>query len=286
MRLVYPQDFRTVMHHLSEVPELQQWLNKNLQQYQLLVDLLTGLLDRGFYPVPTDPTGHQNFRMDHTLAIIDTLNRFPYREPNGPLKVFSTGPVYKPTSSQWTETVDVEILGGTPAESLALVDDLLLWLCRGATRPHLVVGNLASLHRALDAAGLTDLEITTVMSHLRNGNRVDAEALLANRVPASHRIFHTVAWSHFKSADAFDLPPEYYNWLEKLTHLSDVSWDLASVGTWPYYDGLVFSLYGPNIGQPLIRGGQFRLALGGRSWQGIGFTVFVGAYEQFVQGVS
>jgi hypothetical protein len=137
----------------------------------------------------------------------------------------------------------------------------------------------------LVAAGLADLEITTVMNHLRSGNRVDAEALLADRIPASHRIFHTVAWSHFATADTFGLLQEHYNWLEKLTHVSDVSWDLASVGTWPYYDGLVFSLYGPSIGQPLIRGGQFRLTLGSRSWQGIGFTVFVGAYEQFFQGV-
>ncbi|MHB1953906.1 MAG: ATP phosphoribosyltransferase regulatory subunit [Sulfobacillus sp.] len=264
---------------------MNQWLRQNLEQYQLLVRLLTGLLDRGFYPIPTAPTGQQTFRVDHTLAIIDSLNRFPDMGQGGPLKIFSTGPVYQPTSSQWTETLDVEILGGSDSESLGIVDDLLGWLCDGENRPHMVIGDLQILTQTLTLSGITKEDIDTFVGYLRTGNRVDAESLLARRAPSYQRLFHIQSWDGLEMKGPFAPPVDRQRWMASLSNLSDVSWDLASVGTWPYYNGLVFSLYGKNIGQPLIRGGQFQLALGERVWRGIGFTVFVGAYELFARGV-
>ncbi|MDA8193435.1 MAG: ATP phosphoribosyltransferase regulatory subunit [Thermaerobacter sp.] len=259
------------------------WLRNNRQQYQLLMALSNFLIGQGFNPVPTSPTHDLEFRQDHTLAILDLLSSFRLDDAPWPLTVFSTGPLYQPRAGRWLETIDVEIFGFDEAaddsRALKLIAELVPQLAPAGASPPclLVLGQVEWLDRALNGEGLLTEARQTVRRLFMEGNLVEAERAVSRLKPNVRNLCVPQDEGLFFERLSTVLPQVVRTNLPAMPAGWRVEWDLSLTGNWPYYTGLVFSLYLPGIGQPLLNGGRFRLARAGRPWTGVGFTLYLEA---------
>jgi len=260
---------------------LNAWLRHNRQQYHVFVRLIDFLLGQGFDPVPTPPTRDAEYRQDHTRAMLDILSSFRDWDSRRPLKVFSTGPLYQPRTSQWTEAIDVEILDGNEpdgdAQALELIGTIMPTLADEIPQDELflVVGHVGWLRTVLSRLGMPVDAQQEVHTAFQQGDLVSADHWLS-RYDARVRSLLVP-----KAAQEFF--PDLEEWIPGITGAQPhwavpdhwtIRWDLSLTGSWPYYTGLVFSLGHPEIGHPLLNGGRFSLTQGRHSWHGVGFTLY------------
>lgn len=262
---------------------MQAWLEHNRQQYQFLMALWNFLIARGFNPVPTPPAHDREFRQDHTQAILELLSSFRPESIEWPLSVFSTGPLYQPRAGRWLETIDVEILGASPRDddrqALELIGELVPTLAPEGVSPAclMVFGHVGWLDQVLGQLGLSPEQRQDLRRLFMDGNLVEAEQQVAQWAPEAKPLFVPQS-----TEDFFPRLAKVAPWVNGdpdpsplLPDTWAVEWDLSLTGTWPYYTGLVFSLFLPGIGQPLLNGGRFSWRQAGRLWQGVGFTLYL-----------
>lgn len=267
---------------------MQEWLRQNTRQYRLMTALITMLLDQGFSPVPTEPTQNTRFRQDHTQAILELLASFRTGSWPSPLKVFSTGPLYQPETLHWSETIDVEVLGPEEPSSdfvaLDLVGRLMSELSGPADDLMLVFGHVDVLARCLAAEDVDSQSGDAVRKLLMAGHLMEAETILARSAPATRELCAPLPFDRFASGLPAPVRPMADTLRpvnDRLDRLLTTRWDLSLTGNWPYYTGLVFALYLPGVGQPLLHGGRFVMQTGETDWQGIGFTLHLDPLFQF-----
>ncbi len=255
---------------------MDTWLGENRRQYRIFVGLLQLLLDRGFSPLSTEPASETSFRTDHTEAMIALLKSFSPGSMTWPLRVFSTGPLFRPGRT-WTDALDVEWLGpiGAPEERevIELVSEMARWLSGEGVRTDdltMVFGHTGWLKLLGDQLGMTADRIEVLVSELRRGRLTSVGELVAPLAPEAVELFHPQG------------PEEFFSCLARYLNVSippvgsdrwDTRWDLSLTGRRGYYTGLVFSLYHRQSGQPLVNGGTFSIAGGGEPSEGIGFTL-------------
>lgn len=260
---------------------MDQWLRQNRQQYQLLMALSEFLIARGFNPIPTPPAHDLEFRQDHTLALLDLLTSFRTVESHWPLTVFSTGPLYQARAGKWLETLDVEIFGPNPAHedmrALALITELIPALATGSPAPAclMALGQVAWLDTALTRQGLQSSQRQEIRQNLMDGHLVEAENALSRLAPTVKPLCTPQPPEPFFSKLAQLVPEIPTHPLPKWPSNWQIEWDLSLTGNWPYYTGMVFSLYLPGIGQPLLNGGRFTITRAGKQWSGVGFTLYL-----------
>lgn len=258
---------------------MKDWLEHNRQQYRLMMTVLGNLMASGFSPVPTPPARDSHYRQDHTRSILELLSSFPEEVVPNPLKVFSTGPLYQPKTANWAETIDVEILGAPvpdqdqQAFSLIrrIMDDMGTESQLTMVLGH--VGWLGDLVRAETGDPSLPQEIRTL---LMQGNLAGAEDRLGSMAPVTQKLLtpnSPESFRHLASAVAAIQPAILTSLQSALGSRFQVQWDLSLTGSVPYYTGLVFELYLPGSGWPLLHGGRFAMDLIDRHWEGIGFTL-------------
>ncbi|AUW95386.1 hypothetical protein BXT84_04385 [Sulfobacillus thermotolerans] len=256
-----------------------------------MIRVINQFLAQSFFPVPTAPAQSGHYREDHTQSILELLSSFPESHLNLPLKVFSLGPVYDPGHGRWAETVDVEILGeGGPQHELMavqLIMQLIEQWPRLAEKTVMVMGHLGLLDQAMAAEAVLPVVRHSVRDALRAGNLVQAESLLAPTSPKTRRLLLPKTYDDFVRALQDTLPEADFDHIARLQNAIDqhmaTRWDLSLTGNWPYYTDLVFSLYLKDIGQPLLNGGRFMADVHGRTWHGVGFTLYLDSLYQAVQ---
>lgn len=255
---------------------MDTWLWENRQQYQIFVGLVQLLLNREFSPLTTEPASAHAFRTDHTEAVIRLLKSFSQDSISLPLRVFSTGPLFRP-ASVWTDAIDVEWIGPVGAaeerEALNLIADMVQWLGNhGIVSEDLtmVYGNPRWLRQLGHLLGLDPSRLQTLEDALHRGQLSMLDNILEAAPPAVYQLFRPQA------------PETFFGNLNQYLRVAPIAtpsspwqtrWDLSLVGQRNYYSGLVFSLYHRRAGQPLITGGQFALPDGGPFAEGIGFTL-------------
>lgn len=255
---------------------MDTWLWENRQQYQIFVGLVQLLLNQGFSPLTTEPASAHVFRTDHTEAVSRLLNSFSQGRTSWPLRVFSTGPLFRPASI-WTDAIDVEWIGpvGSREESavLRLVADMVEWLgAHGIAGEDLtmVYGHPGWLRQLGEHLGLDSGQREALEKTLHRGQLSALDTIWGSALRAVLQLFRP------------QLPEDFFTNLNQYLSVSPVvmpsppwqtRWDLSLVGQRSYYSGLVFSLYHRRTGQPLVTGGQFALPGGGRFAEGIGFTL-------------
>lgn len=267
---------------------MDTWLRENRQQYQMFVGLVQLLLNREFSPLTTEPASANTFRTDHTEAVIRLLNSFSADSISWPLRIFSTGPLFRPASI-WTDAIDVEWIGSVgdaeEREALGLVADMVLWLRNHGIMSEdltMVYGNLGWIRKLGVYLGIGPDRISDLEDALRRGQLSMVGHMLEAAPAAVNRLFHPQG------------PQEFFNNLGQYLNVSPTAmasspwqtrWDLSLVGK-RYYSGLVFSLYHRRTGQPLVTGGHFALPDGGRFAEGIGFTLDLDACRRASSGVT
>lgn len=256
---------------------MDTWLKENRQQYQIFLSITQLLLARGFSPLATEPYYDNAFRTDHTEAMMNLLRSFSLDSVSWPLKVFSTGPLFRPGRS-WSDAVDVEWVGPTglkeEREMIALIGEVAAWfLSEGMAREDLtmVFGHVGWLRELGRQLSLPDAE--ALIGELRNGRLTSVDQYLAGTTEA-RQLFRPQSPAEFfarltpfvpEAASHFDAP----EW--------NTLWDLSLAGQRDYYTGIVFSLYHRRVGQPLVNGGQFELPGSGWLTGGLGFTMYLDA---------
>jgi histidyl-tRNA synthetase len=266
---------------------MDTWLWENRQQYQMFVGLTQLLLDRDFSPLPTEPYVDNTFRTDHTEAMMNLVRSFPGEEMSWPLRIFSTGPLFRPGRT-WTDAVDVEWVGtvgeAEQRDMIQLVSDMAGWLTEAgivADDLTMVYGHLGWTGRLATSLGLSSAAIHTFVNELRQGRltvvpqalgelSTEAAALFCPR--NAHDFFQRLS----QFIEVLPIDGESVHWTTK--------WDLSLTGKRTYYTGLVFSLCHRRSGQPLINGGQFEMASRGESLGGLGFTLYLDACRVALRG--
>ncbi|OLZ10553.1 ATP phosphoribosyltransferase regulatory subunit [Sulfobacillus thermosulfidooxidans] len=262
---------------------MDEWLNQNRREYELMMMVINQFLAQGFYPVPTAPAQAGHYREDHTQSILELLSSFPESHIQFPLQVFSLGPVYDPGYGRWAETIDVEILGAGGPQHELLALELIMRLITTwpglASRTLMVMGHLGLLNQVLTRESVPDVIVTQIRQALRSGNLVTAESLMTHTTPKSRRLLLSKPYKEFLDNLRKTLPEadfDHLSRLEQVVHQHvETRWDLSLTGNWPYYTDLVFSLYLKDVGQPVLNGGRFVQEINGRSWQGVGFTLYL-----------
>ncbi len=262
---------------------MEEWLNQNRREYELMMMIINQFLEQGFFPVPTAPAESGRYREDHTQSILELLSSFPPSHIRFPLQVFSLGPVYDPGYGRWAETIDVEILGSGGSEHDILALELIMRLISTwpdlASRTLMVMGNVGLLNQILVTESVPELTAVQILGYLRAGNLVAAENLMAHLPPAGRRLLLSQPFPDFLNNLHKILPQADFEHLSHLDHVVhqhvETRWDLSLTGNWRYYTDLVFSLYLKDVGQPVLNGGRFVQDIHGRSWQGIGFTLYL-----------
>lgn len=259
---------------------MDEWLKSNSRRYHVMMTLLNYLLKENFYPVPTDPADNAAFREDHTQAILELLESFSMQESLTPLKVMSTGPLYQPETRRWADTIDVEVLGPDQPSLdqmvLSLIHNTLDTVTTAASL-QMVLGHVGILDHTLQSEGITAEQRQIVRRLLTEGNFVDAETLLKGQAPTTLSRIIPRDFASFWTG----LNPDVQAHYDYLPALQDaisplsVLWDLSLTGHWSYYTGLVFAVYAPGVGHPLLNGGRFTMNTGKRQWSGIGFTMYL-----------
>ncbi len=270
---------------------MADWLLQNRNEYRLMMTVLNHFLQQGFNPVPTAPAQGRHYREDHTQAILELLSSFPESHLSFPLKVFSLGPVYDAGHGRWAETIDVEILGeggaGDELLAAALIMELIGVWPGLAEDTMMVLGHLSILDQALATEGLPPGVRREIRQALSAGNLVQADILMASQAPKAQALLLSQSYGDFVRALRAALPEADFTHLAKLECTLGVHtqtrWDLSLTGNWPYYTDLVFSLYLKDLGQPLLNGGRFSSTVHGRTWHGVGFTLYLDSLYQAVQ---
>ncbi|PSR20508.1 MAG: hypothetical protein C7B45_14700 [Sulfobacillus acidophilus] len=268
---------------------MDTWLWENRQQYQMFVGLTQLLLDRGFSPLSTEPYADNTFRTDHTEAMMNLVRSFSAKEVSWPLRIFSTGPLFRPGRS-WTEAVDVEWVGpvgdAEQHDMIQLISDMAGWLTKAGIAPDdltMVYGHVGWTAMLATHLGLSVAAIENFVRELRQGRltivpqvlgEVSSKAALLF-CPQNQRDFFS-RLSEFVAVPPIDGESGYWN----------TKWDLSLTGKRSYYTGLVFSLCHRGSGQPLINGGQFEMSSRGEALGGLGFTLYLDACRAAVKGQS
>lgn len=269
---------------------MQEWLAEETRRYQETLQLIGQLVTAGFSPIPTDPSdpeepGEQGrMRRDHTVAIVERLSSWSPQRLSLPLRVFSSGPVYE--HGRWADSLDVEYVEDGAAKGETEIFQLIQRLVGsrgGRAELVLVLGHIGLLDALCQASGLDPEAAESVRRVLSQGKIAEAR----------RRLFQVGAeWAEW----LYPLSTERWQqhlvpWLEQLApqaaqeaqrlHAQATAtglatrWDLSLTGSWPYYTGLVFSLYEVGLGQALIKGGRFRVVQGSRDFRGVGFTLWL-----------
>jgi ATP phosphoribosyltransferase regulatory subunit HisZ len=156
-----------------------------------------------------------------------------------------------------------------------------------ADRTMMVLGHLSILDRAMAAEGLSIAVRQEIRQALSAGNLVQAEFLMASQAPKTQSLLLSQGYADFVRALGKALPEADFDHLSRLEHTlgahMETRWDLSLTGNWPYYTDLVFSLYLKDIGQPLLNGGRFSSTVHGRTWHGVGFTLYLDSLYQAVR---
>ncbi|MCY0877932.1 MAG: ATP phosphoribosyltransferase regulatory subunit [Firmicutes bacterium] len=255
--------------------KVEQWLRANRRQYEVFVQVVEHLLASGFHPVSTDLYRDHAFRRDHTEAMVQVLGSFEPASVPWPLKVFSTGPLFR-AGQAWLEAVDVEWLG-EPAETkdadvVQFLVDLVSGFRLEARDLVIVFGHLGWLQRVLDAKGIGESERRQAIEALRQG----CWSWISSHWPDLVSLFRPLPPSQFveeinRWIEPIGLPAVQTPWTER--------WDLSLTGQWDYYHGIVFSLYHRATGQALANGGRFEMRVRDRAIDGIGFTLYLDAFR-------
>lgn len=260
---------------------MDTWLNENRQQYQMFLSVTQLLLERGFSPLATEPYHDDAFRTDHTEAVMTLLRSFAPDSVSWPLKVFSTGPLFRPGRS-WSDAIDVEWVGptGLPEEHemVTLIGEMAhRFLQQGMESKDLtmVFGHLGWLRGLARCLKLPDSDVENLVRELRQGRLTSVDQILGRAgTPEARQLFQPQSPAAFFSRLAAWIPGSDYQ-LE--TARWNTIWDLSLTGQRSYYTGIVFSLYHRAIGQPLVNGGKFQIAGDGMPAGGIGFTMYLDA---------
>ncbi|MCL6562032.1 MAG: ATP phosphoribosyltransferase regulatory subunit [Firmicutes bacterium] len=269
---------------------MQEWLAEETRRYQETLQLIGQLVRAGFSPIPTDPSepeepGEQGrMRRDHTVAIVERLSSWSPQRLSLPLRVFSSGPVYE--HGRWADSLDVEYVEDGATQGEAEVFQLIQRLVESrASQAELVLalGHIGLLEALCQASGLDSEGVESVRRSLSQGKIAEAKRFLLNLgaewaewlcpLSAERWQRHLAPWLEQVAPPAAQESQRLYA-LAAATGLS-TRWDLSLTGSWPYYTGLVFSLYEVGLGQALIKGGRFRVVQGSREFRGVGFTLWL-----------
>ncbi len=261
---------------------MQEWLGENRRQYETFLRVVNFLMQEGFDPVPTDPLRNQEYRMDHTRAMVDLLGSFPELDMSPPLKLFATGALFHPRRSVWTEAIDVEIIGKDSEidddQLIAVLEDLVRQMAPDLIDDELtmVYGQVDWLKQSLWAMGCGNSDYPHILGLLQQGNLQAAEAKILATPGADVRLLRPKAAAQFFSILNMYLPTVVHkepraNWT--------VLWDLSLVGNWSYYSGLVFTLYHNRSGQVLANGGRFDIKTPTKVFTGAGFTIYLDVWQ-------
>jgi ATP phosphoribosyltransferase regulatory subunit HisZ len=266
---------------------MDSWLRQSSEQFRQTNALIDQLDAKGFTPLSTVPTHDAQVRRDHTLAIIERLAAWSPSSFHYPLKVFSTGPVF--ARGTWSESLDIEVLeDGTP-DSESLIFDLLdhlvsqRFMPKAQARLVLVAGHLGLLRALLRQRQWADQAIQALEQALREGLYGKAEQILTDSSPDLLPLFRPTAPDTFHQIIADSGPDDRLEALNSSvrvmpTHIAaipSIRFDLSLTGSFAYYSGLVFALYGRGQGEALIKGGRFSIHHQGRHWHGAGFTIML-----------
>nr|WP_243239867.1 ATP phosphoribosyltransferase regulatory subunit [Sulfobacillus harzensis] len=231
------------------------------------------LLEAGFSPVATEPWQAGGFRTDHTPLLLEIAASFSDPPPPLPLRLFSQGPVFRPQTGRWIETVDVEWIGTVGPEQhrimLSLADQLLREIADAGllNQPAvLVLGHRGWIRKLGRVLGLEEDRVAACIRCWQEGVLSGSDA------------FPDATKALFQPSPAHTFFPALQEWLDVESPLSaqkkaEVLWDLSFVGSHPYYTGLVFSAYHPESGRELASGGEFALTVAGRRFEGFGFVL-------------
>jgi ATP phosphoribosyltransferase regulatory subunit HisZ len=269
---------------------VREWLAEETRRYQETLHLIGQLVTAGFSPIPTDPSdpeepGSQGrMRRDHTVAIVERLSSWSPQRLDLPLRVFSSGPVYE--HGRWADSLDVEYVEDGATRGEAEVFQLIQRLVESrANRAELVLvlGHIGLLEALCQASGLDREEAESIRRALSRGKIAEARRHLINvgagweewlcPVSADRWQQHVAPWLEKLAPEAVQEAQRLYA-QAAATGLA-TRWDLSLTGSWPYYTGLVFSLYEVGWGQALIKGGRFRVVQGSRQFLGVGFTLWL-----------
>jgi histidyl-tRNA synthetase len=254
---------------------VKQWLSANRRQYEVFIQVVEKLLASGFHPVSTEPYRDHMFRRDHTEAMVQVLGSFSPETIDWPLKVFSTGPLFRADQS-WLEAVDVEWLGAGSAATDSAAVNFLAELVGGFRLDHpdlvMVFGHLGWLTTLLSAKAPDDDDARALIAALRQGRW----SVIRDRLPELEHLFRPLPYHEFVA--------EIGRWVEGIDVMAvdtpwTQRWDLSLTGQWDYYSGIVFSLYHRDTGQALANGGRFRMEVRDRTIEGIGFTLYLDAFR-------
>lgn len=262
---------------------MNRFLAESRTQYQVFLGITEILFNRGFSPVTTEPYQNNSFRTDHTEALVNWLNSFPADYIEWPLKLFSTGPLFRPGRS-WSEAVDVEWIGppGTQEEQVMveLIGDVASWLSPRVAGQNLltaVFGHIGWLQDLGKRSGLSKGEIDALIDALRRGQLARVADYFG---PDSEWVGLFRPHEEALIAQTLDVEPV------PGPRSCRTVWDLSLTGSHDYYTGLTFALYHPGSGQPLINGGRFAINRGPRTVEGIGFTLFLDACRAVMNEVD
>jgi ATP phosphoribosyltransferase regulatory subunit HisZ len=269
---------------------VQEWLAEETRRYQETLQLIGQLVTAGFSPIPTDPSdpeepGEQGrMRRDHTVAIVERLSSWSPQRLSLPLRVFSSGPVYE--HGRWADSLDVEYVEDGAARGEAEVFQLIQQLVISrASRAELVLvlGHIGLLEALCQASGLAPEAVESVRRCLSQGKIAEARRRLLNLGAGWAEWLYPLSaerWHQHLSPWLGKLAPQAVQEAQRLYAQAAATglatrWDLSLTGSWPYYTGLVFSLYEVGWGQALIKGGRFRVVQGNRQFRGVGFTLWL-----------
>ncbi len=266
---------------------MQRWLKENRRQYETFLRVVNFLLREGFDPVPTDPLRNEEYRTDHTRAMVDLLGSFPQLQTSPPLKLFATGPLFHTRRSVWAQAVDVEILGSEGEidnrQLLGILKDLVAQLAPDLSDQEytMVYGQVDWLKRYLVAMGCAPEDYQELYRWLQQGNLQAVEAKILEYPGGNVGLLRPQPSEKFFPALNASVPitdpegiPE--NWT--------TLWDLSLVGNWSYYSGLVFTLYHNRTGQVLANGGRFGIKTPTKTFAGAGFTIYFDVWQEALAG--
>ena len=215
--------------------------------------------------------------------MVDLLGSFTMESAATPLKLFSTGPLFRPGRSIWTEAVDVELLGDDSVVSdeqmIQVVQNLVHRFDTEIFGDHLTIvyGQVNWLDQYLQSLGIAAQDRAQIRQWLQHGNLTDAENWLLRKPQGDSRLFRPEPPDAFFSLIKLYLPTLREGSFDGSWRSF---WDLSLTGNWPYYSGLVFTLYHNRSGQPLANGGRFEIKSPTRAFTGVGFTLYLEAWQE------
>ncbi len=260
------------------------FLEEQRRQYQIFLNVTERLLEAGYGPLATEPYRQEAFRTDHTPAILEVVASFSPDTVEWPLKVFSTGPLFLPGRSRWTEAIDAEWVGPIGASEQRQVLDVVnasidAFSSEGLPDADLtmVFGEVQWLRKLAESWGLSDDEIQDFVAQLKAGRLAAVDGYRERAGEAGWALLRpqptTEFFSQLRRFVPEAKPPVLdQNWRSL--------WDLSLTGQRAYHTGLVFALHHDRTRQALISGGRFDLNVGGRTFSGMGFTVNLDAVRE------